>query len=588
MSGAQITFDGEMSELKNQLNSMESYIHQWGDGISTIGVAAFGAWASTKAFDGLKTGLSDVLSMASEFIGMASEAAVVDAKLEAVIKATGGAAGLTADQMAGYAMQLRNITNVDDDVIKGAETILATFKEVKGDEFKRATAAAVDMAAVLGGDASSAAMQLGKALNDPEKGLTMLAKSGVSFTEKQTKLIESMVETGNVAGAQNAILAEMEAQFGGAAAAAAGAAGGGFAQLKFIIDDIKEGIGAKLLPVVDAFALSLKDHLSPVVGEILEQFGGWDMGTAGIDSFSSSVAELAKTMAQLAGSMKDQFLPVAQSLLSTIQAGLDMLPNSGRVNDSDRKFVHGLSDSQFKQGEKAFAEAERASTFIGQKNILGGVGLDVANGDDYRNLKAAFEERQNEMNRQVTKLHEATGAAGGEMEQFRRMIGAMNSFGAQGGLITDQTKKGTPTVKAGLAGGNEDVGMFSGMLGGVLGIDPSSMLAKGVADMAQMAADQSKEFEDRVLKMSEGLDDPKHKRKGEDDSHKASFESLGDLFKRIQVGAASTEKTPERQLTAQQEMLAEMRAQIQRDKEHSDLLQKIATNTGNPKPAVLF
>lgn len=230
-----ITFDGEMSELKSSIDDLTGYMQGWGSKIKAIGIAAFGAF-----------GVSQAIGFAKDFIAEANEGAAVHAKLEAVIKATGGAAGFTADEMSDMAKELRLITQVDDDVIKGAQTVLATFKEVRGDEFKRTTQAALDMAAVLGGDAQSAAMQLGKALNDPEKGMQMLAKAGVTFSESQQKAIKAMVEAGDVAGAQNAILAEMEAQFGGAAKAAADSTGP-WTEFKFIINDVRELMGNALL-----------------------------------------------------------------------------------------------------------------------------------------------------------------------------------------------------------------------------------------------------------------------------------------------------------------------------------------------------
>jgi hypothetical protein len=48
------------------------------------------------------------------------------------------------------------------------------------DVFTQTTKIAADMAARMGGDASGAAIQLGKALNDPVKGITALTRVGVS------------------------------------------------------------------------------------------------------------------------------------------------------------------------------------------------------------------------------------------------------------------------------------------------------------------------------------------------------------------------------------------------------------------------
>ena len=46
------------------------------------------------------------------------------------------------------------------------------------------------MAAVFGQDLSQATIQLGKALNDPIKGLSALTRVGIQFTEQQKKEIK--------------------------------------------------------------------------------------------------------------------------------------------------------------------------------------------------------------------------------------------------------------------------------------------------------------------------------------------------------------------------------------------------------------
>ena len=78
------------------------------------------------------------------------------------------------------------------------QSILATFHSVSGATgraagvFDRATAAGADLAAAGFGSIESNAVQLGKALEDPKKGLTALAKSGVTFTQAQKDQIEQM------------------------------------------------------------------------------------------------------------------------------------------------------------------------------------------------------------------------------------------------------------------------------------------------------------------------------------------------------------------------------------------------------------
>ena len=185
------------------------------------------------------------------FLKLFAEQEKAEAKLEAVIKATGGAAGWTADQMKQMAAEMQEVAGIGDEVVISAQAVLATFKEIRGDEFRDAMTAAADMSAVLGTDLQGSVIQLGKALNDPIKGLTALSRSGVSFTEQQKEMIRTMQESGDIVGAQKIILQELEGEFGGAAAAMADTFGGKVKSLWNTLGDLGEQIGAALVPAVE-------------------------------------------------------------------------------------------------------------------------------------------------------------------------------------------------------------------------------------------------------------------------------------------------------------------------------------------------
>lgn len=206
-------------------------------------------------------------------IAEAQEAAKVTKLTEAVIRSTGGAAKVTADQIGDLAGRLSDLSGVDDEVIQSAGNVLLTFTNVKdelgngNDVFSQATAAALDLSAALGQDMQSSAVQLGKALNDPIKGVTALQRVGVSFTESQREQIKAMVEAGNVMGAQKLILAELAKEFGGAAAAAASPAD----KARVAWGNLQEDLGNKLLPTLNEiihFGIRNQDWLVPLVGSI--------------------------------------------------------------------------------------------------------------------------------------------------------------------------------------------------------------------------------------------------------------------------------------------------------------------------------
>lgn len=188
----------------------------------------------------------------SGFIGdsikAAQESKEVNAQLEAVLKSTGSAAGLSADHIRDRAAQLEKASKFEDEAILNGQNLLLTFTNIKGTRFDEATQTMLDMAQALGTDAAGSAIQLGKALNDPKEGISALTRVGVTFTEEQKNQIEAMQEAGDIAGAQGIILAELNKEFGGSAKAASDAAG---AQEKYKdkMNDLKEQIGTKMLPI---------------------------------------------------------------------------------------------------------------------------------------------------------------------------------------------------------------------------------------------------------------------------------------------------------------------------------------------------
>ncbi len=178
------------------------------------------------------------------------------AQVEAAITSMGNAAGRTSAQLVETADALEMRSLFDADVIlKQVTANLLTFGNVAGEQFDRAQQAALDMATRLRGEPQAAAIMLGKALNDPVQGITALQKAGVKLTDDQKALIASMVELGDVAGAQNIILAEVERQFRDAAAAAADATP--WRAFQVIVGQISDVLGDALLPSLNM----LRDYL---------------------------------------------------------------------------------------------------------------------------------------------------------------------------------------------------------------------------------------------------------------------------------------------------------------------------------------
>jgi hypothetical protein len=188
----------------------------------------------------------------------AREQVQAEKKLAAVIKATGGAAGVSAKEIQKLAGELQQVTNFGDEVTISAAAVLATFKNIKGDAFREALVAAQDMSSVMGTDMQSSITQIGKALNDPIAGMTALSRAGVTFSTQQKEQVRLLQESGNIVAAQAIVLKELQSQFGGASEAMADP----WIQLSNKLGDVKEVFGQ--------ITLDLTTQLLPAINDVLD------------------------------------------------------------------------------------------------------------------------------------------------------------------------------------------------------------------------------------------------------------------------------------------------------------------------------
>jgi len=170
-----------------------------------------------------------------------------EAQLNAVLKSTKNAAGLTAKEVKKMASDLQAVTDFGDETTIMGQNLLLTFTKIGKDVFPAATEIMLDMSAAMGTDLKSSAIQLGKALNDPVKGVAALSRVGVQLSETQVDMIKGFVATGDVASAQKVILGELQTQFGGVARALR-ESGTGWQALQNTLGDFYEDVGKLFIP----------------------------------------------------------------------------------------------------------------------------------------------------------------------------------------------------------------------------------------------------------------------------------------------------------------------------------------------------
>jgi phage-related protein len=247
---------------------------------------------------GVATGfaVTKVLEFGKATVTAAMDANRSHAKLTQVFKSMGDATGGAAQAAMDYAGALSQKIGVDDEAIMNGQTLLATFSNVNNEAarsagiFNRATAAGADLAAAGFGSIESNAVLLGKALQDPIKGMAALRRVGVTLTDAQQKQVKVLAEHGKGLQAQKIILGAVEKQVGGTAAATATSTD----KMNVAWGNTQEAIGNALLPVLEKLAPILE-----TVAKFIEQNIGWIMPLAivlGVLAVAWNIASVAATL----------------------------------------------------------------------------------------------------------------------------------------------------------------------------------------------------------------------------------------------------------------------------------------------------
>lgn len=312
---------GDPSDALAALKTMERKLASMERAATTSGVKVKTSSAALGSFLG-NMGANVVSSLGSMFgtfmsgtIDGARESAKVGRLTEAVIKSTGGAAKVTAEQVGELATAISNKTGMDDEAIQSASNMLLTFTNVRNEVgegknvFDRATQTVADMSAAMGTDMKGSSVMLGKALNDPIKGISALSRVGVTFTDQQKEQIKQMMKAGDVAGAQGVILDELGKEFGGAAEAASDP----MQKLTTVLGNVQETIGAALLPVIEKASTWLVDNLPGAVATAQAKF----------EEFRPTLEKVGETIGTIftwVMQNKDTLLPLAAGVAAFVAA----------------------------------------------------------------------------------------------------------------------------------------------------------------------------------------------------------------------------------------------------------------------------
>lgn len=213
------------SNLHKEIQNAESVTGRYTRGLFAASAASTGLFRAVSFASGAFLLGALAGGAAAAGIQKFADATRVAAQTVALLKSTGDTAHVTAAGVDELAAAEQRLTGISEDQIQAASNIILTFRAVRNetgamnDIFNRAVKGVVDISSVFKTDLRGSAVQLGKALQDPIRGVTALRRSGITLSQSQRDLIKRLVETGRILTAQKLILGEVEKQVGGTARA---------------------------------------------------------------------------------------------------------------------------------------------------------------------------------------------------------------------------------------------------------------------------------------------------------------------------------------------------------------------------------
>jgi hypothetical protein len=191
---------------------------------------------------------------------------------------------------------------------------------------------------------------------------------GVSFTEDQKALIQSMVDVGDVAGAQQVILAELGKEFGGSAAAAVDTFAGQQIVLAEQFANVQQSLGESLMPVLMRFGAFAQEVAVPAVQDLVNVFIAWIDGVdwpavmnflgsitdalydfiygtdwqGGLDGINKGLASFARFIAPITSALSDLYntaAPIIAKLYDAIVTQLASPSTQGQLDELTKIFT---------------------------------------------------------------------------------------------------------------------------------------------------------------------------------------------------------------------------------------------------------
>jgi hypothetical protein len=290
---------------------------------------------------------------------------------------TGEAAGVTFNELNEQAEGFAHKMQFTKGQIMDMQSQLVTFPKIAGESFKDASQLILDMSTRTHHGLNEVAIMVGKALQDPEKGITAMRRVGVNFNEAQTEAIQKMVEAGHVMEAQQAIFKELASEFGGSAEAAFNS--DPLSRYNKTMEELKEVVGTaatemlvELAPALERFANDLKEAvhwvkenwenikiMTEALGAAYLSFKVFSGVSVFIEAVTIAAGEGATAIGVLGGAFEVALGPIG--LMAIAVGGLVILYN--KLESSMNAVANAANKFDQKEHDTKYAELEKQAAY---------------------------------------------------------------------------------------------------------------------------------------------------------------------------------------------------------------------------------
>ena len=361
-----------INSVNLKMEQMQTAAQRVSSGLVNLGTKLT---STALSFSTLAAMVGKVVETAKELVISYSAQEQAEVRLQATLKATQNACGMSATELLNLADSLQQVTTYSDQEIIAAEQVLVATRKIGRDVMPEATKAILDMAAATGEDLTGAAQRLGQALADPAGEIESLKEANIQLTEEQAENIKKVQEQNGLYEAQRIILKEVADTYGGIAEALADTDTGKLEQLQDAWQDLKEDLGKALMNSLDGvldYTLSLVERIEGFVEEhnarteyrslasgVISGSGSMDYKTLSEDELNAILN--ASTYYEWYKKAERELPDFGQNGINYAYAGL----NAGYYTETDMRAVWAILD----EFERRATEKESTSRVTGFKNL---------------------------------------------------------------------------------------------------------------------------------------------------------------------------------------------------------------------------